>query len=846
MPQPKIKGLEVLGLVGEGSCGTVYVARNTSKSKPLIPKIEWYAVRVFNSLAVNRSLVENMVKRLARVQQPKGLVPVVWSQSEQGNRCMVMPLYADIHENKATIKTRSLDDRLNDYASKDSWLIIDQIATALAGMHQNHLPHGNLKPGNIFFDENNQIVLTDYAMGHMPGVGVSPFTDALLYAAPEQIHDPEGYTEGKGYGWDTYAFAVMAFHILTGKLPRCEASLSKVASETDDSHITGVQADVVKLAELHEHRELNNWPEESTDEQEQKKRRVIQRCLSLNPKDRYKDVTEIIHAWKTIENDARETHEKAKLHKKIILTKIGMFTALAFAAAGGIGCLILKDKLNAEKSRRTNDIEAREQTITELKTERNNAKTAQITAKAAQAKAENSEANLRGQLMALGVTNDRILAWIMRSRNTDLPELKTITTDAEVLEVELSNFLEQTEGEDQFQQLRARIAMQLAELAIHQQKTVAANELLVKSLAAWKSTGIEESGFNYRIARARLITLIQSLDQKNNNLSDTLLQDTRAAVRDLKNADPTEISRINSLMQVIEGRLIQNSNPAKALEHFQLAIKELNAIGKAIPDNVTVRSDLARYNLQSSTIADSLDLVEDATRLRGTAATHLKWLLEKNPSLKPAKVKLAALEIMAAELDMQEGNDREGAKKLTAAEILLKGLPEDDTAPDGASIQIAAAKGLRAVIMRDLGRTTEAAKTLDKAVSITERIVKANPKSSEPMYRLAVFKWKRAGLAGDNGNTDTELKLGSEAADLMQRLLNQGAGKRDTKIRRSLAYLYGDLGHTAADKGQKKQSAQYFNSASKMWQSLIQKIGRKSEFIEGLKWSQQRYKEASS
>ncbi len=75
MPQPKIKGLEVLGLVGEGSCGTVYVARNTSKSKPLIPKIEWYAVRVFNSLAVNRSLVENMVKRLARVQQPKGLVP---------------------------------------------------------------------------------------------------------------------------------------------------------------------------------------------------------------------------------------------------------------------------------------------------------------------------------------------------------------------------------------------------------------------------------------------------------------------------------------------------------------------------------------------------------------------------------------------------------------------------------------------------------------------------------------------------------------------------------------------------------------------------------------------------
>ena len=135
-------------------------------------------------------------------------------------------------------------------------------------------------------------------------------------------------------------------------------------------------------------------------------------------------------------------------------------------------------------------------------------------------------------------------------------------------------------------------------------------------------------------------------------------------------------------------------------------------------------------------------------------------------------------------------------------------------------------------------------KALDEAISITEKIVSAHPNSSEPLYRLAVFNWQRAGLAGDAGDTSSELKQGAEAARLMQQLLSQGAGKRETELRRSLAYLYGDLGHTASSKGKKKDAASHFKSAAKMWQSLITKIGNKEEFTEGLKWSTQRYREA--
>ena len=148
-------------------------------------------------------------------------------------------------------------------------------------------------------------------MGQMPGVSMLPFTDALLYAPPEQLREPDGYLEGKGYAWDNYAFAVIAFRLLTGKFPRCEATFHKVAPKPGESHVTGIEADVLKIAERLEHRELEGWSSEAADALERKRRGIIQKCLSLNPEDRYSDMTEVLRAWDDIDADARAADEKA-------------------------------------------------------------------------------------------------------------------------------------------------------------------------------------------------------------------------------------------------------------------------------------------------------------------------------------------------------------------------------------------------------------------------------------------------------------------------------------------------------------------------------------------------------
>ncbi|MBK1832168.1 hypothetical protein JIN77_15630 [Verrucomicrobiaceae bacterium R5-34] len=844
MVQPQIDGFEILGLVGEGACGSIFIAREADNVNPGT----WYAIRVFNAIAINRPLIENIAGRLTNGSYPEGVVPILWKQSRQGSNCMVMPMLADIDEAKGTIAPRSLQETIADYPKDDAWETIEKIAHAIASMHGRRIPHGNLKPGNVFFDEQGKMQLTDFAMGHMPGVGMLPFTDALLYAPPEQLREPDGYVSGKGYGWDTYAFAVLAFRMLTGKFPRCEATFKKVAPGPGEHHVTGIQADVIKLAERLEHRELENWPEEAHDDRERKRREVLQRCLSLNPEDRYKDLNEVLQAWSDIDTDAAAALAKSKLKSKVKRSRAGMLFALLLAGAGAFGCFTLFGLLQKEKIARQDDIEALNQRITALTTERNEAAKSEAEAIAYSQNAAKREDKLRKQLIALGVTNDRLLEWMLRDRNTDLPELQKTGPDktaADAMERELRAFLKMTEGEDQFQPIRARIMLQLSELEIHRKNPADADTLLDRAIPDLQKAGINEPGQPYRIARARLITLLQALDQNNEALTSSLLPKVRSAIAQLEQADPVETQRINATMELIEGRLVEASDPAKALAHFQKAIQNLEGIHQALPENVKIRSELARNILHSSTLAESLDRVEDATKLRGEAANHLRWLLDKNPQFSFAKVKLAEMEIMAAEADMLSGNDSAGERKLKKAESLLKGVALDDVSPTGSAMQVAVVKGLQAVLLRDRGRTSDAAKNLDRAIDLTGKIVAANPTANEPLYRLAGFHWSRASLAGDAGDSSTELKLGSKAATMMQQLLKNGAGKRDNELRRSLAYLYGDLGHTANNLGKTADAVSHYKNAAVMWQSLIDKNGKRDEFVEGLKWSQSRAKAAA-
>ena len=853
MVQPEIEGMEVLGPVGEGACGSIFIARDLEGSQPTLPDTKWYAVRVFNAIAINRPLIENMVRRLQSGSYPRSVVPIVWKDSKQGSSCMVMPMLADVDEDKLTIAIRSLQDRLDSYPKTDAWPVVEQLARALGEMHQRKIAHGNLKPGNIFFHEDDSLCLADFAMGQMPGVSMLPFTDALLYAPPEQLREPNGYLEGKGYAWDNYAFAVIAFRLLTGKFPRCEATFHQVAPKPGEGHVTGVEADLIKMAERLEHRELEGWSGEASDAMERKRRGIIRKCLSLNPEERYSDMNEVLRAWDDIDADAKAADEKAGLLKHARISKLAMVGSLALAGACVFVCVLLSGFLAHQKYKRSSDLKEYNRKITLLEQEtkgaRANASLAikakrdtETSRQAIQQQAATSKASLLKQINALSATNDHLVEWLMRTNNKDFPELSPIEPAGEIITDELRQLLNVLEGDQEASLIRTAALIQLAELEIHRNNTLEADAWIDKAEAQAVQLVEQKNEFRARLARARLICLLQAFDNDDRDLADRILPKARKNIDAITGGDENEVRRINAVMQVIDGYSTMETQPEIALKHFQQALKDLEGIHQSLPEHITIRSRISHYALKSAAIAESIELFDDATKLRGKAADHLRSILKKNPKLTMAKVDLARIEILSAEAEMQAGNDTQGTAKLKLAEGLLSGLSAEDVNPNGVSMQKATAMSLRSVLLRDLGKKTDAAKLLDQAIDMVAKIVAAHPNSREPLYRLAIFHWQRAGLYGDARDTKNELAQGKQAAELMQKLLRKGAQQKDVGLRRSLAYLYGDLGYTAQNKGLKSDALAFYKNATTMWQSLIDVHGKNLEYMDGLKWSKSRYR----
>lgn len=99
---------------------------------------------------------------------------------------------------------------------KGVWRILQQAGEALAFAHQQGIVHANLKPENVLLLDAGRTALTDFRLRTFAGTrGTSRqhWVQAARYMAPEQF---EGITTPLS---DQYAFACLAYELLTGQPP---------------------------------------------------------------------------------------------------------------------------------------------------------------------------------------------------------------------------------------------------------------------------------------------------------------------------------------------------------------------------------------------------------------------------------------------------------------------------------------------------------------------------------------------------------------------------------------------------------------------------------------------------
>ena len=96
--------------------------------------------------------------------------------------------------------------------------IVTTLANALDYAHQRGMVHRDVKPANIMFTQDGEVVLADFGIAKMVDVAGLTASGAIvgtpLYMAPEQ-----GMGQGGDERADIYSLGVVLYQLLTGRLP---------------------------------------------------------------------------------------------------------------------------------------------------------------------------------------------------------------------------------------------------------------------------------------------------------------------------------------------------------------------------------------------------------------------------------------------------------------------------------------------------------------------------------------------------------------------------------------------------------------------------------------------------
>ena len=117
-------------------------------------------------------------------------------------------------------------------ALEDVREIVQQIAAGLRAFHRLEMVHQDLKPENLMIDRYGTVKIIDFGSTHIAGIEeiTTPLSrDNLLgtrnYTAPEYLQGLQGDNVS-----DLYSLGVIAYELLTGRLPygRQELSLRRL------------------------------------------------------------------------------------------------------------------------------------------------------------------------------------------------------------------------------------------------------------------------------------------------------------------------------------------------------------------------------------------------------------------------------------------------------------------------------------------------------------------------------------------------------------------------------------------------------------------------------------------
>ena len=838
METPRVDGLKVMELIGCGGCGRVYRAEDENGT-PM-------SLKILDEASVSRALLGKMSLRLSAGGWPSGVLPIISADFSITPAFRVSPLVADANAGGEYIP-RSLQHRLADYPALESWKLVKSLARALAGMHERRVAHGNLKPGNILFEQNGDLLLTDWALGNMPGVQQCDFTDALLYQPPEQLRQPSGYLDEAGYRWDVFAFGVLAFRILTGRFPRCHATFNQVAPPPGDTRRDGIHADFAKIAKNLESQTDAPWPDLARNPLEAGFRRWIDRCLSLDPLKRPATMCEVAAAFEAVERELAVENERAQLMDRLdkaersfgrALFGLGAVAALAIVLAGSwyLSNVKLVKAVTEGQNESRQLVAAVDQAVLDKTAAENRAYESQVEL------ARERELGL-ARLESSRLIGDRLFSWSMETGHRSLPPLDGRESRLKQLERYFEGFLAGSENNERLADECAHVRLQLSEISLALGDAAGASRRLAETLGKWSGPPMD-GALKFRLSGDFLMLALLRQTSADPETASAFAS-ARKAFSEVprQEVDAVRMDQLLAIADFHEAKLhATGGKNTLALELLGRAAQTLICIAGQRPDAVILRSQLADCYLSSATILDGAGSLGDAGEVRNLAMAELTKLLQSRPDDPAIRLDLAGCHGAMAEAAVLSGDASGAESHSREALILLDALLEDSPDHVPALLRKAAQLGLRAGIQRDRGLAAEALRDCDDGIRILKSIPASSGEWTSASFRLALLGWQKGRLLGMAGKRDEEITLICEARDVLKNLkaAGQAEAPQPEQVLRSRAYLLGDLGHAMQLATRKEDAILAFTEAVSLWEDLSASRPRTEEYSEGLAWCRQR------
>jgi serine/threonine protein kinase len=208
---------ELLELLGKGSMGVVYRARQKSLDREVAVKL------LIDGLWEDAATVQQFAREAraaARMQHPN-IVEIYEIGQRDGLHYFSMRLVQGPTLLEHLHRIRCLRPR-------DAAALMRQAAEAVDYAHRLGVLHLDLKPGNILLDKDGQPVIADFGLTHhVDSFDASDSFDMSgtpSYMAPEQAI---ATTHRIGRGADVYGLGATLYEALTGRPPFLEPTLAK-------------------------------------------------------------------------------------------------------------------------------------------------------------------------------------------------------------------------------------------------------------------------------------------------------------------------------------------------------------------------------------------------------------------------------------------------------------------------------------------------------------------------------------------------------------------------------------------------------------------------------------------